>query len=117
MLLDEILVFEFRSVDGFSSGAVAGGEIPTLAHEPGDDSMESRALVVQGLTAATGALLAGAKGPKVLRRARRGVGIKFYHNAASRRSADGDVKENLRVGHRKIKGGIRRNGMECKSGE
>lgn len=103
VLLDEILVLKFGSVDGFSSGAVSGGEIAALAHEAGDHTVEARALVVEGLPATTGPLLAGAEGAKVLGGFGGGIGKEFHDDAAGRRSANGHVEENLRVGHRKMK--------------
>lgn len=46
----EVLVVKGVAVDGLSSGAVAGGEIATLAHELRDDAMEDAALEVQWLS-------------------------------------------------------------------
>lgn len=96
----EILIFEFRSVDRFSTGSVAGREIPTLAHESRDHAVETGALVVQRLPAPPNPLLTGAQRPEVLRRARRRVREQFHHDPAGRLSADRNVKENPRVRHR-----------------
>ena len=46
------------TVDGLSASSVVVGEIATLAHEVGDDTVESRALVPVSL-------LAGAEGTEV----------------------------------------------------
>lgn len=54
----EILVGELGSVDGFAAGSVARGEVAALAHEVGDDAVESGSLVSE-------ALLAGAQGPEI----------------------------------------------------
>jgi hypothetical protein len=44
---DEVLVFEFWSVNGLSSGAVVVGEVSSLDHEVLDDSVEDRAFVFE----------------------------------------------------------------------
>jgi len=36
----KVLIFKFVSVDGFSSSAIMVGEVTTLAHEVGNDTME-----------------------------------------------------------------------------
>ena len=43
----EVLVLEFVSVDGLSSGAVVPGEVTTLAHELRDHAVEGAALVAE----------------------------------------------------------------------
>ena len=55
----EVLVLEFVSVDGLSSGAVVPGEVTTLAHELRDHAVEGAALVAE-------AFLSSAQGPEVL---------------------------------------------------
>ena len=45
---------------------VAAGEVTTLKHELGDDAVEGRALVVEGLARFAGTLLTGAEGTEVL---------------------------------------------------
>ena len=40
MLDGEVFVSEFHSVDRFSSSSISGGEVSTLGHEVGDDSVE-----------------------------------------------------------------------------
>ncbi len=54
----EVLVRELHAVDGLAAGAVAVGEVATLAHEVGDDAVEGGALVAQGLAGLADALLA-----------------------------------------------------------
>lgn len=54
-----LLVVLLLSVDGFSAGSVAAGEVSSLAHEGRDHTVECTALVAK-------ALLAGAKGTEVL---------------------------------------------------
>jgi len=55
----EVLVLELVSIDGLSASAIVVGEVTTLAHEVGNDTVEGG-----GLEAV--ALLAGAQGAEVL---------------------------------------------------
>lgn len=59
VLQGEVFILEFVAVDGLSTGAVVVGEVSALAHEVGDNAVESRALV-------SIALLAGAQSAEVL---------------------------------------------------
>lgn len=45
----EIFVLEFLAVDGLASSTIAASEITTLAHEAGNHSMESGALIMKWL--------------------------------------------------------------------
>ena len=92
----EVLVLKLLAVDGLTTGAlpivshcyrivggwdityVAAGKVTTLEHELGDDTVERRALVVEGLARAAGTLLAGAKSAEVLSGLRRLVGEQFH---------------------------------------
>uniref|UniRef100_A0A8C6SUZ7 Uncharacterized protein n=1 Tax=Neogobius melanostomus TaxID=47308 RepID=A0A8C6SUZ7_9GOBI len=56
----EVLVSKHFSVDGLSSGAVVPCKVAALAHEFGDDAVETGAFVAE-------ALLSGAQGAEVLR--------------------------------------------------
>lgn len=49
MLQLEVLVFELLAVDGLAPGTVVVGEVASLAHEAGDDSVEDGALVAESL--------------------------------------------------------------------
>jgi hypothetical protein len=80
----EVLVLELLAVDGLTTGAlrtvrlvsclqvagrmtyVATGEVTTLEHELGDDTVEGGALVVEGLARAAGTLLTSAESTEVL---------------------------------------------------
>lgn len=99
VLLDEVLVGELGAVDRLAAGPVPGGEVAALAHEPRDHAVEARALVVEGLPGAAGALLPGAERAEVLRRARHHVGVELHHDPAGRLAADRHVEEHLRVTH------------------
>jgi len=78
---------------------VAAGEVTTLKHELGDDTVEAGALVVEGLAGAASALLAGAESAEVLGGLGGLVGEKLHDNAARGRTANGDVEVNSGVGH------------------
>lgn len=43
----EVLIGELLAVDGLATSAVATGEVTTLEHELGDDTVEGRALVAE----------------------------------------------------------------------
>lgn len=58
---------EFGTVDRFAAGAVKPSEIAALDHELRDDAVEDGPLVVQGLAALAGALLASAQRAEVVR--------------------------------------------------
>jgi len=58
--LDEILILELLAVDGASTGSVSTGEVTTLGHEAGDDTVEL------GLDVALADLLVQAKITEVL---------------------------------------------------
>lgn len=47
MLQGEVFIFEFVSVDGFSTSSIVVGEVTTLAHEVWNDTMECWALVAE----------------------------------------------------------------------
>lgn len=51
MLDLEVLIGELLAVDGLATSAVATGEVTTLEHELGDDTVEGRALVSETLVA------------------------------------------------------------------
>ena len=49
----EIFILKLVTIDRFSSGAVVIGEISSLAHEVGNDTMERAALIAKALLART----------------------------------------------------------------
>lgn len=53
MLQGEVLIFELVAEDGLAASAIMGGKVAPLAHEVGDDSVESGALVAEPLFAST----------------------------------------------------------------
>merc|ERR1719370_1801259 len=87
-----ILVGELVAVDGLAAGAVAAGEVTSLAHEAGNDAMEGGALVAEPL-------LPGAEGPEVLAGFGHDVRVQRHHDAPGLRSADRHVKEDFGFRH------------------
>lgn len=70
------------AVDGLAARAVAPGEVPTLDHEVGDDSVKRRPSVRQVLARRADALLPRAQGPEVFDGLGDGVAVKAHDDAA-----------------------------------
>jgi hypothetical protein len=66
MLQLEILIVKLAPVDRFSSTSIKIGEITSLNHEIGNDSVEDGSLEMKRLSRFSNSLLTGAQGPKVL---------------------------------------------------
>jgi len=92
VLEGEVLVLELVAVDGLAPGAVARGEVTTLAHEVGDDPVEGGALEPE-------ALLPGAEGAEVLRGLGHHVSAQLHDDLAHRGTVGGDVEEDPNGGH------------------
>ena len=93
----KVLVGELGAVDGLAAGAVAAGEVASLAHEARDDAVERRPLVVQRLAGRAQALLARAEQPEVVGGAGHLVGEELHDHAPGLGLADQDVEEDLGV--------------------
>jgi len=85
----EVLVLELGAVDGLASGAVAGGEVTSLAHEVGDHTVEGGALEAEPL-------LAGAESTEVLGSLWDNIGPEGHLDATGWSAADGHVEEYFR---------------------
>merc|ERR1740138_56014 len=85
-------VFKLGTIDRLATGAVVVGEIATLAHEAWDHPVEARALV-------TKALLSCAQSTEVVCCFWHCVCIQFEFHSACRRTTDGHLEEDFRVGH------------------
>ena len=94
VLVDEVLIVELGAIDGLATGAVSSGEIATLGHELGNDSVERAALVVEGLAGLADTLLTGAETSEILG-GDGGVSEELEHNALSGLSTNGDIEENV----------------------
>jgi len=82
----EVLVLELVTVDGLAPGAISSGEVATLAHEVGDDTVEGGSLVAVSL-------LAGAQGAEVLAGLGDDVASQLHDNFSDGSAIGGDVKE------------------------
>jgi len=81
----EVLVLELVAVDGLAAGPVVVGEVPPLAHEVGDDSVESRATVPK-------AFLSSAKGSEILSGLGNHVSPQLHDNSTDRHTTRSDVE-------------------------
>ena len=99
VLVDEVLISELGTVDGLTTSSVGICEITALEHELRNDSVKDGSLEVKGLSALSHSLLSSAEGSEVLRSLRDSVSEQLHHDASSGLIADGDVEENLWVGH------------------
>eukprot|EP00601_Ochromonadales_sp_CCMP2298_P016061 CAMPEP_0173230208 /NCGR_PEP_ID=MMETSP1142-20121109/7626_1 /TAXON_ID=483371 /ORGANISM="non described non described, Strain CCMP2298" /LENGTH=163 /DNA_ID=CAMNT_0014159279 /DNA_START=969 /DNA_END=1460 /DNA_ORIENTATION=- len=92
VLQSEVLIVEFLPVDALSPSAVELSEVSRLAHEGGDDSVETAALVVQGQARLAHALLSGAEGSEVLYRLRHHLIRQGHLDAAHDGTLDLDIE-------------------------
>lgn len=91
----EVLIVKLVAVDGLSTSAVTLGEVATLSHEAGDDSVELAALVAQrdasrGVTSGTCSELGEVVGSQ-----RHSVAIEAENDAASILTIDFQIEEDL----------------------
>lgn len=93
MLPGESFILEPMTVDGLSSGSVAGRKVTTLNHELLDDTMENGTLIVKRLSSATNALLACAKSAEVFDRLGDKIIVELHRDSADGSAAKGDVEE------------------------
>eukprot|EP00357_Protocruzia_adherens_P029815 CAMPEP_0115005988 /NCGR_PEP_ID=MMETSP0216-20121206/20215_1 /TAXON_ID=223996 /ORGANISM="Protocruzia adherens, Strain Boccale" /LENGTH=161 /DNA_ID=CAMNT_0002372451 /DNA_START=1296 /DNA_END=1781 /DNA_ORIENTATION=- len=63
----EVLIVELSTIDRFTSGSISAGEVTTLSHESGNNTMEFGSLVVQGLAGTGLASITNAQSSEVLR--------------------------------------------------
>jgi len=90
MLQYKVFISKLFSVNGLPSGAVVIREIPSLAHESRNDTVERR-------SGESESFLAGCQGTKVFSGLWDNVGAKFHDDAASGPSANGNIEKDLRV--------------------
>jgi hypothetical protein len=81
----EVLVSELLSVDGLSTGTVSFGEVTTLKHEVGNNTVEGRSLVAKTMLASTELTeVFGGFGDDVVK--------EFEDDAARRSAVDADIE-------------------------
>jgi len=88
----EVLISELAAIDGLATSAVVVGEVSTLAHEVGDDTVENAAFVAK-------ALLASAKGAEVFSGLGNNVAPQLNHDPAGGLAVDGHIKVHARKTH------------------
>ena len=91
VLINEIFVFEIRSVDGLAASAVVCSEITTLSHEACDDSVEST-------SCETEAFLTSAELSEVFR-GLGSVSCEIHNDSSSGLAANSNVEVDLAVDH------------------
>jgi len=84
----KVLVCELGSVDGFSTCSVVVGEITSLAHESGDDTVETGSLESESL-------FSGTQSTEILGGFGDYIGSQLHDDTASGFSADGDIEKYL----------------------
>ena len=99
MLEGKVLICKHFTIDGFATSAVASRGVSSLAHEIWDHTVESTSLEMKRLPRLARALLASAQAAEVLSSLWSHIRAQLHHDAAGSAATDGDVKEDLRVGH------------------
>jgi len=89
----EVLVRELIAVDGLTAGAVVASEVTALTHESRYDSVERTAFECE-----LRVLLAGAQCAEVFGGLWYGISAEFHGDTTGIGAADGDIKEDFRVG-------------------
>lgn len=77
----EGFVFEFLTIDGFSSSSIFMSEITTLEHEILDETMENGVLIVERLALRTNPLLTSAESTEILCRFGCNVFVEFHFDS------------------------------------
>lgn len=98
VLVDEVLIVEFVSVDGLSTSSVSASEISTLSHESGDNSVVLASLEVEGFSLSSNTLFSSAESTEVLR-CDRGIVVEINSDSSSVLATNGDVEVYLSVNH------------------
>jgi len=88
----EVLVLELAAVDGLATSAIVVGEVTTLAHEVGDDTVEDAALVAK-------TLFASAEGTEIFCSPGDDVTPELDNNPSSGLAIDSHVHENTGQSH------------------
>lgn len=80
VLQNKVLICKLVPVDGLPTRTVSSGEIPSLAHEVWDHTVEGGSLEVQRLARTSGALLTSAETPEVLSSLWNNIGAKLHES-------------------------------------
>ena len=88
----EVLVLKLFSVDGLAPGSVSFGEVTSLGHELGDDSVEAGSLVAE-------TFFTSAECSEVLSGFGDDISVEFEDDFFGRAATEGDIEENFGSGH------------------
>ena len=95
----EVLVSELHAIDRLSSGTVSSGEISSLSHELGDNSVERATLVAKWLSTLSNTLLSSAESSEILGGLWSLVSVELHGDSTGWLVTDGDIEENMWVSH------------------
>ena len=96
VLVDEVLVWEVRTVDRFTTSSIHSSEVAALGHESCDDAMERAALEVQFLAQCSHAFLTCAECTEAFASIG-SVSAQLYGEASSILTTNGNVEKDYRV--------------------
>jgi len=113
VLEGKVLISKLVAVDGLPTSAITTGEITTLQHKVGNDSVKDGILEVKRLAGSASALLASAQGAEVLSSLGGKVVSQDELDGTSGLTTDGNIEENLVAGLRVL--GVRSHLLKCKS--
>ncbi len=99
VLVDEVLIGKLGTVDRFSTNTASVGEVTSLKHELGNNSVEDGTLEMQRLSRLSHPLLSSAKGSEVLGSLGDCISVELHNDSASWLVVHGDIEENLWVWH------------------
>lgn len=90
VLVVEVFISKLGAIDGLATSAVVVGEVTTLQHEVGDDTVEDGVGVTE-------TLFTSAKSAEVFSSLGNNISVQFKFNAAERSIVDSNVEVNLRI--------------------
>jgi len=88
----EVLISELAAIDGLATSAIVVGEVSTLAHEVGDDTVENATLVTE-------TLFSCAESTEVFGSFGHNITPQLNNYSASRLAVNGHIKEHARKTH------------------
>ena len=91
MLENKVLIRKLVAIDGFSTRSIVVGEVPSLAHELGNDTVEGRSSITE-------ALLSSAQGAEVFGSFGDYICPELHYDTSGWSASDADVKVYLWVG-------------------
>jgi len=92
VLQDEVLIGKLLAIDGLATSSIVVGEVSTLTHEVGDDTVEGGVLEAD-------ALLPGAQGTEVLSSLGHNIGTKLHDDPAEGLAVGGHIEKHSWPAH------------------